>query len=229
MRLLRHQRRLVEARQNELQLARIGVDVADGEDALFAGLEFRRVDGDQILFEIEAPIGDRTELHGEAEKGKHDLGRLLEGRTVGALHRHRTELAALPVELGDLTELEADVALLDEGEHLLHRGGRRAELGAPMQQRQRLGDRLQVQGPIERIVAAADDEHVAAPEMLHLAHRVEHRSAFILLDAGKRRALRREGSAAGGDHHHLGFKHGIRVGLQPEAAVEALEDSQPAG
>ena len=161
------------------------------------------------------------------KNGQHDLGRLLEDRTVGALHRHRTELAALPVELGDLTELEADVALLDEGEHLLHRSGRRAELGAPMQQGQRLGDRLQVQGPIERRVAAADDEHVAAPEMLHLAHRIEHRSAFILLDAGKRRALRREGSAAGGNHHHLGFKHGIRVGLQPEAAVEALETLNP--
>ena len=40
--------------------------------------------------------------------------------------------------------------LLDERQHLLHRGRRGAELGAAMQQRHRLGDRLQVQGPVER-------------------------------------------------------------------------------
>ena len=96
-----------------------------------------------------------------------------------------------------------------------------------MQKRQRLGHRLQVQGPVERRVAAADDEHVAAAEMVHLAHRVEHRVAFILLDAGKRRALRREGSAAGGDHHHLGFDHRAGVGREPEAAVEPLERLHP--
>ena len=86
---LRHQRRLMEAGQDELQLAGIGVDVADGEDARLARLELRGVDGNEILVEIEAPIGDRPELHGETEEGHHDLGRLLEGRAVGALHRHR--------------------------------------------------------------------------------------------------------------------------------------------
>ena len=42
VRLLRHQRALVEAGQDQLELARIGVDVADGEDAGHAGLERRR-------------------------------------------------------------------------------------------------------------------------------------------------------------------------------------------
>ena len=40
---LRHQRGLVKARQDQLQLARIGVDVADGEDARRLAFELRRV------------------------------------------------------------------------------------------------------------------------------------------------------------------------------------------
>ena len=47
VRLLRHQRALVEAGQDQLELARIGVDVADREDAGLAGLERRGVDRDQ--------------------------------------------------------------------------------------------------------------------------------------------------------------------------------------
>ncbi len=44
-----------------------------------------------------------------------------------------------------------------------------------------------------------------------------------MLDAGKRRPLRREGSAAGGDHHHLALEHRAHIGGQPETSVEALE------
>ena len=110
--LLRHERALVEARQDQLQLARIGIDVADGEDALLARLELLRVDGNQVLFEIEPPIGDRAELHGEAEERQHDFERLLEGRRRRALHRRRGELAVVAMQRRHLTELEGDVAAL---------------------------------------------------------------------------------------------------------------------
>ena len=96
-----------------------------------------------------------------------------------------------------------------------------------MQQRERLGDGLKVQGPIERGVAAADDEHVAVPEILHLAHRVEDGGAFILLDAGERRTLRREGAAARGDHHHFAIENGFGVGREPEAAVPPFQALHP--
>ena len=49
VRALRGERRLMETRQDQLELARIGIDVADGENARNARFEFRRVDGDQIL------------------------------------------------------------------------------------------------------------------------------------------------------------------------------------
>src|SRR5215510_14690808 len=46
---LRHQRRFVKTRQNKLELAGIGVDVTDGEDARLACLEFCSVDGNEVL------------------------------------------------------------------------------------------------------------------------------------------------------------------------------------
>src|SRR6516165_12240878 len=60
--LLRHQRPLVEAAQDELELAGIGVDVTDGEDARNARLEGGGVHRDEVLLEIQSPIGDRAEL-----------------------------------------------------------------------------------------------------------------------------------------------------------------------
>src|SRR5215213_3624993 len=56
MHLLRRQRALVEAGEDQLQLARIGVDVADGEDAGNVGLELLRVDWDQVLVQVQPPI-----------------------------------------------------------------------------------------------------------------------------------------------------------------------------
>src|SRR5262245_55710051 len=202
MGLLRHERRLVEARQDELELAWIGVDIADGEDALLVRLEFLGVDRDEVLVQLEAPIGYRAELHGEPEERHHDLGRLLEGGAVGTLYRDRTELAVLAVQFRHLTELETNVAAVDERQHLLHRGRRRPKLCAAMQQRDRICHRLQVQGPIERRIADANVEYDQSAQALHLANRVEYRLTFVFLDPWKRRTLRREGAAAGRDHHH---------------------------
>ena len=41
--------------------------------------------GIRFSFELEPPVGDRPELHGEPEERQHDLGRLLEYCAVGAL------------------------------------------------------------------------------------------------------------------------------------------------
>ena len=49
MRLLRHQRRFVEARKNELELARIPIDVADCENARNIGFEARSLDRDKLI------------------------------------------------------------------------------------------------------------------------------------------------------------------------------------
>src|ERR1700760_204494 len=62
VRFLRHQRAFVEAAQDQLELARIGVDVADGEDAGDVGLERLGLDRDQVFLELDAPVAHRTEL-----------------------------------------------------------------------------------------------------------------------------------------------------------------------
>src|SRR5262245_62224454 len=86
MRLLRHQRALVEARENELELAGVPIDVADREDARHVRFERAGVDRDQFaVFELDAPVGDRPELHGEPEEWQDRIAGNLEVRTVVAL------------------------------------------------------------------------------------------------------------------------------------------------
>ena len=80
---------------------------------------------------------------------------------------------------------------------------RGAELVAAMHQRHAPRQRLQVQRPVERGIAAADDQQPLVAELLHLAHGIEHRRALVGLDAGDRRLLGLERAAAGGDHDHL--------------------------
>ena len=56
---------LVKARQDQLLLARVGVDVADREDALHVGLEALGVDGDLPALDVVRPqlaIGPRRGL-----------------------------------------------------------------------------------------------------------------------------------------------------------------------
>src|SRR6185312_12563067 len=56
------QRRLVKARQDQLLLARVGVDVADREDPGNVRLKLLGVDLDGLAGKLEAPLGDRAEL-----------------------------------------------------------------------------------------------------------------------------------------------------------------------
>ena len=78
------ERRLVEAADDELLLARIGVDVADREDARRRGLEARGVDDELLLLEREAPVGDRAELRAPAEQDEERVERQLARLAVAA-------------------------------------------------------------------------------------------------------------------------------------------------
>src|SRR5204862_7790871 len=79
---LRHQGCFMEARQNELQLAGIAVDIADGEDSRHRAFELRRIYGNEVLMEIEPPFGDRAELHGEPEERQQGIGGEVEGAFI---------------------------------------------------------------------------------------------------------------------------------------------------
>src|SRR5258707_11806929 len=61
----RGERGFMEAAEDQLLLARIGVHVADREDARHARLVARGLDDELLAFECEAPIGDRPELRAQ--------------------------------------------------------------------------------------------------------------------------------------------------------------------
>src|SRR4029077_20683611 len=82
VRLLRHQRDLVEAGEDQLELARIGVDVADREDARDVGLELLSIDRNEIVVELDAPVRHRAELHGEPEEWQDRIAGDVEVRAI---------------------------------------------------------------------------------------------------------------------------------------------------
>jgi hypothetical protein len=88
----------VEARQDQLLLARIGVDVAHGEDARHIGLELLGVDHLQLLaLDVQAPFGDRAELGRQAEEHQQHVQRHAAGDAVGAGDLGAGQLAVLLV------------------------------------------------------------------------------------------------------------------------------------
>ena len=134
------------------------------------------------------------------------------------------EPAALAFERGDLTDLQIHLSAGHQRAHLLDAVGRGAEIVAPVQQRHALGDRMQIERPVEREIAAADDQDVLVAELLHLAHGIEHRGALIGLDARHRRTLRLERAAACGNHHHLALEHLAGIGRDAKAGIADLLD-----
>src|SRR5262245_33598666 len=97
--------------------------------------------------------------------------------------------------------------------------GSTAKLVAPMQKRQPVGDGLQIEYPVECRVATTHDQDVLAAEVLDAPYRVEDGLALVGFDACQGRPLRREGAAAGGNHHYLSHELGAGVGDEPEAAL----------
>ncbi len=87
-----------------------------------------------------------------------------------------------------------------------------------MQERQASCDRLEIEGPVERAVAAANNQDVLAAEGLHLLDRVKDGLALIALDAGNWRLLRLETAATRGDDHKLRAESQTAIGLQFEIA-----------
>src|SRR5579885_2907284 len=72
---VRRERRLGEAREDELELPRIGGDVADREDAADRAHAGRGIDGDLVPLEREAPSRDRPEILRQAEKSEQRVAR----------------------------------------------------------------------------------------------------------------------------------------------------------
>ena len=223
MGLLRHQRAFVESGKDELELARIPIDVADGEHARHAGFKTFRLDGDEfVVAELDAPIRDRTKFHRQSEERQQRVAGDLERRAVIGLDHGLADLTAGALERRHLAENEIDFAFADQRHHFVDAVRRGAEFAAPVQQCEMTCDRSEVERPVERAVAAADDENTLVAQRLHLAHRVEDRFSLIRLDAWDRRALRLERAATGGDDEDLALELGALVGLHAEQGIADL-------
>src|SRR6516165_7666874 len=222
--LLRHQCALVETAQDKLELAGIGVDVANRKNPGHAGLEGRCLDRHQVVLKLDSPIGDRAELHGQPEERQHGIAGNLRYRVVVALDDSTGQCAAGTLKRGDLTDLQIHFPAGDQRTHLLDAVRRGAEIVPPVQQRHALGYRMQVECPVKRRVAATDDQQFLVAELLHLPYRVKHRGAFIGLDPGHRRTLRLERTAARRDHEDLAFEYVVHVGRNAERRITDLLD-----
>src|SRR5262249_46991259 len=148
----------------------------------------------------------------------------VEVRAVVALDHGLGEAPARALQRRDLTEYEIDFALAGQRHHLVDAVGRGAELAPPVQQREMTRQRREVERPVERAVAAADDENAPAAERLHLPDRIEDRRALVGLDAGDRRTLGLERAAAGRHHDYLDLEHVAAIGRHAKARLADLLD-----
>ncbi len=88
-----------------------------------------------------------------------------------------------------------------------------------MDQGHAAGDRLQVEDPVERRIAAAGHHHPPVAECLHLADGVEERGALEGLGTRQRDAPRHEAAGPGGDHHDRCLEDRPQRRLEPPPAV----------
>src|SRR5260370_40097914 len=207
MRLLRHQCGLVEAGKNKLELAGIQIDVAARENARNAGFEACRFDRDELVVaQLYSPICHRSKLHGESKERQYRIAGNLECGAVICLHHRLADLTIGSSESRDLSKHKIDFALADQLHHFVDAVGCGAKFAATVQQSEVAGARCKIERPIERAIAAADDQHSFTAEHFHFAYSIKDRFAFISLDAGNRRPLRLKRPAAGCDDHELALE-----------------------
>ena len=131
-----------------------------------ARLEFLGVDLERPLLERQAPLGDRPELRMQPEEHQQLIGRqvpamppsgflMLTPRSApsSTMQRMRQRLEAAHAPGGDQLP------------HLGHRGGRGAELAAAVHEVDARGARQQLERPVERRVAAAEDHQALAGKL----------------------------------------------------------------
>src|SRR5579862_4874829 len=155
------QRSLVEARQDEFLLARVVVDIADRKNAGRARLEARGIDTQRLAVEGEPPLGDRAELRMQTPEDEEMIERHRARHAIGAAHVHTSErTVALDDALHETLE-DVDLPGIAELEDPPHRGGRSTILAATMDEDDAACLAGERECPVERRVAAAENDEVA--------------------------------------------------------------------
>ena len=182
--VVRGQGRFAEADGDQGDLAVIAGDVAGGVDARQIGLHLRRHLDLLLVLELQAPLGDRSQVGDEAE---------LEDRRVDGDPRALLGGGVLDLESFESTAAEGvahfagrvdhHLALLGEPSHFVDRRLEAAELGAAVDQVDRqLAGVLQVHRPVERRAPAAQDRHPQPAVDRLLLDEVAHAADVLPLD-----------------------------------------------
>src|SRR6185369_14659523 len=209
-------RRLAEPGGDELQLARVADEVAGREHArqvrlhLLAHLE--RVALDREPPGLEGPkIGDEAEVHDHVVHRHRGLF------LVAVVVDDRALDLAVALERLELVERHHAAA---GGVELVDAVFMSAELVAPMDERQLRGERLQVQRPVDRRVAAAQQQHATVAEDVEPGEHVVEAVALEARERGVGQLARREVADAGGQDHGLGLVLLSAVAADQPAAVD---------
>ena len=95
----RRERGFMKAAQDELLLAGIGVDVADGEDSRDAGLELLGIHLERPLLQLHAPLGDGARASDAGRrKRERDRPDSCSVAAVGRVHLEPGELVVVPAQ-----------------------------------------------------------------------------------------------------------------------------------
>ncbi len=212
----------MEARENELELARVGHDVADGEDARHIGLERLGVDGDKVALEVEARSGDRTELHLETIEGEESVARQPLLGAIVALDGHGLDLRLAAAQPSHLTDDQLHRPGIDQASHLLDRVGD-ARNSSRRWTRPCCGRSAAGWDRVERRSAAAGHHHppVAGMPPSCGRRRRARRSRRPRRPAGGCAAA--EAAGPGGDHHDRCSKIVPSVVSAPAAVIQTLQ------
>ena len=198
-------RRLGEARRDQLQLAVEERDVAGRPDGLHRGLH-HLVDLDRALLHLERPVLERPERRLEAELEQHGVAVELDHvRVVLGVEQRYPLDPAVPAHLADLVgHPHVDPAVGCGLHHVVDRHLVRAEGRAAMDERDLGRGAQQVQHPVARGVAATDDHHPLAGELGLLADQVVRALALPRRHVVARQLLRLEGAVPASDDDRPG-------------------------
>src|SRR3954451_10576781 len=225
-------RSLAEADRDERDLSLVARHVAGRVHTRDGRVHGHRIHEDLALAgEIEAPVGDGAEVGVEAEK--QDERFAVEPRRLagpGVLDGHRLD-GAVTVDLTHLgRRADADVALVLESPRLVHRGLERAEALAPVDERDRqVGRVLQAECPVERGVAAADDDAVLPLEDVLPRDEVVKPAALPVVDPVELELPRLEGAVASRDDQRARKELLPGLGRQREQFFAVLRQPRQVG
>ena len=164
----------------------------------------------------------------QPEEREHVVGVEPRHRAVGALDLDTLE----PATVADAQRRRRALHVLhppgrNQLAHPRHRRRRGAELGAAMDVDETRGLAAEVEHPVERRVAAAEDHEPLAVKPRGVAHAVVQLPAFERVCALDGELLRLERAEAGRDYHGAGEKRGVERGAHEEPAVVATLQARP--